>query len=333
MTDFCRLPTEDQIQRIEKLAGKALARYGVPEDAALQLLKHRENTVFGFTNPQTGERFVMRVHRSGYQSEQSIRSELQWMDALRDFGVNTPEALKGLDGQLVQTVSTAAVPEPRHCDVLRWIDGVLPDESNLIQSFHTLGEIAARCHVQARHWQRPRGFYRQSWDEEGLLGDNPIVGKFWELEQLTDQQRELLLAARAALRERLRQFGKTPDRYGLIHADLMPENIIISAAGVQIIDFDDCGFGWNLYDLGTALFLYLGQDAFDALREAWVAGYRSVQELPDAHLAMVPAFLLLRAYYALAWVHTRKETEIAQLLTGIAIEAACTLAQNLCSTP
>jgi Ser/Thr protein kinase RdoA (MazF antagonist) len=329
-TDFYRLPTEDQIKRIAALAGKALAQYGVPEDAPLSLLKHRENSVFAFADPTSGARYVIRVHRAGYQTDQSIRSELQWMDALRGSGVKTPEVLKGLDGEVVHTVATEAVPEPRHCDVLRWIDGVVPDESNIAQSFRTLGEIGARCHLQARHWKRPQGFYRQSWDEEGLLGEHPIVGRFWDLEQLTDQQRDLLFTARAVLRERLRQFGKAPDRYGLIHADLMPENIIISAAGVQIIDFDDCGFGWNLYDLGTALFLYLGQEVFDTLLEAWVAGYRAVQELPDAHLAMLPAFLLLRAYYALSWVHSRKETEIAQLLTGTAIEAACHLAQNLC---
>ncbi len=44
-------------------------------------------------------------------------------------------------------------------------------------------------------------------------------------------------------------------RWGLIHADLRPSNIMIDGADLTVIDFDDCGFTWFLDDFASALTL------------------------------------------------------------------------------
>ena len=49
-------------------------------------------------------------------------------------------------------------------------------------------------------------------------------------------------------------FVKSPDRFGLIHGDLVPENILIHAARLRIIDFDDAGFGWHMFELASSLY-------------------------------------------------------------------------------
>ena len=121
-------------------------------------------------------------------------------------------------------------------------------------------------------------------------------------------------AARRCAR-RLRQWGKGPDRYGLIHADLMPENLIVSDDGVRLIDFDDCGFGWYLYDPASALLPYYGQDFYPDLLNAWAAGYRGIRPLSDEALNEMPTFLLLRCFYGLGWLQTRRNSEAAQAFT------------------
>ena len=56
-----------------------------------------------------------------------------------------------------------------------------------------------------------------------------------------------------ALRHRLAAFGTGSDRYGLVHADTRLANLLVDDdGGVSVIDFDDCGFGWYLYDLATS---------------------------------------------------------------------------------
>ena len=312
--DFFELPIERQIELAHKVAVEALGRYAFPQDSELVLLKHRENTVFQVTHPASGERGVLRVHRTGYQTADSIISEFQWMRALREAGVRTPAVIPARDGALVVTAQIAELPEARLCDMLEWIEGRLAGDEELVDSFRTLGELQARCHAQVRHWTLPEGFCRQAWDEAALLdGQHLIIAPAWENWALNAEMRALVLECREALRERLRQWGKGADRYGLIHADLMPENLIVAADGIRLIDFDDCGFGWYLYDPASALLFYYGQDFYPDLVNAWAAGYRSVRPLTEEEVNELPTFLLLRCFYGLGWLQTRRNSDAAQL--------------------
>jgi len=331
MNDFYKLAIEKQVQSIQKLAALAISNYEMSPKAEITLLVHRENTVFRVDDTKSGRRFVMRVHRAGYHSDDAIRSELAWMIALNEAGVPTPEVIAGKSGDWVQVVEHEEVPEPRQCDLLGWVEGTQPDPQNIVASYRILGEINARIHKHAVQWKHPRFFERHSWDEDGMLGQDPLWGRFWEMEKLTEGQIELFTKARDTARARLLEFGKADDRYGLIHADLMPDNILVNDGNVRVIDFDDSGFGWNLYDLATALFLHQGNDYYDAITSSWVEGYRSVYELTDEHLKMLPTLLVARGLVALGWVHTRRETDLARLMTEFLISGVCEMAESYLS--
>ncbi|MCZ6721834.1 MAG: phosphotransferase [Proteobacteria bacterium] len=326
MTDFTELTPEEQNERLRVLAFKALARYGHAGDVELSLLEHRENAVYKVVIGATGERFALRVHRHGYHTENAIRSELKWMSALTKAGVLCPAAVPALDGDLIQVVEVPEVPQPRVCDLFHWIEGSPPKDDDIVVSFRTLGELSARIHLQATNWPRPDGFERHTWDEMGLLGENALWGRFTDLEALSGEQRALLIRARDRALERLIRFGKTPDRYGLIHADLMPENILIDGDEVRVIDFDDSGFGWHLYDLATALYFHLEADYLEAIRESWLSGYGAVTPLPERHIEEIDTLVLARALVCLGWVHTRRETRNAIELTDWLIDLACEVA-------
>ncbi len=72
---------------------------------------------------------------------------------------------------------------------------------------------------------------------------------------------ELVSAADAALveaaietvRVATRELGAQPDTFGLIHADLHQENYLFHGGMARAIDFDDCGWGFYLYDLAVTL--------------------------------------------------------------------------------
>jgi Ser/Thr protein kinase RdoA (MazF antagonist) len=96
-----------------------------------------------------------------------------------------------------------------------------------------------------------QGFIRQAWDADGLLGAHPIWGRFEDLAALTPEAARQLGQARDRARAKLTAFGKNEDRFGLIHADLLPENVLVHEGSPMAIDFDDSGFSWRLYDLAT----------------------------------------------------------------------------------
>lgn len=331
MTDFYSISPEQQAERLTELARRALPHWSLPEDSKVELIKHRENAVFSVTDEAS--RYALRVHRAGYHTDAQLLSELQWIAALDSEALRTPQILPTADGGSFARVSAPSVPEERQVDLLEWFDGeplgsveggVVEDPAT---TFRQVGELMARLHNHSEHWQRPDGFDRHAWDEEGILGDGALWGRYWELAALTRPQVDLLHRAADGARSDLTKLGRGADRYGLIHADFLPENLLRGADGICVIDFDDGGFGWHLFDVATALFFQAGEENFDEIAGALVAGYRSQRELPDDHLELLPLFLLLRGFTYLGWAHTRSETETAKELTPMVIEGVTQLAE------
>lgn len=299
----------------------------------LNLLKVRENAVFSALCDD-GSRCVVRIHRAGYHADEALRSELQWMEALRDARMLVPGVVRSSTGEPFLRFDHERFGS-RQIDVLSWVNGQplcftgepLPADLDVARYFVALGRQAALMHEHAASWQRPKGFTRHAWDAEGLVGEHPLWGRFWELDALSRGQRDLLLRAGERARSDLLSIGQDPGIYGLIHADLVPENVLGTASDMAIIDFDDCGFGWHMFDLATALFVHLDDPAFENVRAAMIHGYQGVRALEEDVLATLPLFLFLRSTTYLGWVQTRPDTNEAREMTPMLVARACSLAE------
>ena len=156
------LSGEGVAARLEPIARRALAEYGVGPDAELTLLNVSENATYAVDDPSTGERTVLRVHRHGYHDGPAIESELAWLDALReDTGVRTPRVLPTADGRRLLSMPEDGQPDPRHVVRFEFLPGVEPEEagSSLPASFELLGAITARMHEHALPMAAPAGVH------------------------------------------------------------------------------------------------------------------------------------------------------------------------------
>jgi len=274
-----------------------------------------ENIVFKITD-QNGSAYVLRLHRPGYHTLNELISEQRWAEALLNAGLDVPVPRTTRTRQAYTSIDVG--DEDRYVGLLEWVDGVPMQaliESNqdlgfMTQSFLLLGQIMAECHNQAVSWILPENFSRHCFDADGLMGEAPFWGRFWDSTLLTTTQQAYFDRLRRHIHAVLLSLGKDAVTYSLIHADLHPDNIVVDGERLHVIDFDDSGFGWHQYDIAVALFHYQFDQPYDQLLGALVRGYRKVRPISDAALAHVPLFLLIRSLVSIGWISARPEVKM-----------------------
>jgi Ser/Thr protein kinase RdoA (MazF antagonist) len=300
-------------------AQEALQSYAI-EPAELRLVTMSENVTFRVVDRADGAPYVLRLHRPGYHTLDELVAERVWIRALAEDGIDVPTPVAARDGSDYVQVTVPSTGQQRYAGVARWTEGELlhnvlqrhdGDRAVFENCFAQLGEITAAMHNQACAWRAPANFARHALDNDGLLGEAPFWGRFWEHPALSGAERQLVLDTRARIRGALARYGTAPATFSLIHADLHPSNVLVNGDRLTVIDFDDAGFGWHQYDIAVALTRQQSHPNFAAVQAAFVSGYRRRRALSDAALALIPMFLLVRGLAVLGWIHQRPELDRA----------------------
>jgi len=325
------------MDRVRGCARHALAAYDSHPEASLELLNVSENATFLVRDPAAGPS-VLRVHRLGYHTELEIASELAWMDALRaEAGVRTPRVLPAADGRRIVTVPEHGGGAERHCVRFEFLPGSEPGsepagETALTHShFAELGEITARMHRHAREWSRPAWFTRFHWDYAAAFGRAARWGRWQDGIGVGPSERQILARLDDVLQARLKAFGTGPERYGLVHADTRLANLLVHDGSVSVIDFDDSGFSWYLYDLGTSVSFFEHAPEVPALVDSWLAGYRKADRLSAEDQAETWTFIMFRRLLLVAWIGSHQAVDIAAELGAGYTQGSCDLAESYLS--
>lgn len=316
---------DEFLKRLEDGVRGALPRWGLASDAAVKLLTISENATFRVTDEKAGH-LVLRVHRPGYHSREEIRSELAWIEALRaDDVITTPRPIPLADGGLIADIDDDGTT--RHVVAFEFLPGREPAEGeDLVGWFRHLGAIHAKLHDHARRWTRPEGFTRKVWNYDSTLGDTPLWGDFRAGLGLDEKGRALLERTAALLKEKLLPLSR-PDSFGLVHADLRLANLLVDGDALALIDFDDCGFSWFLYDFAAAISFLEHEPYVPALKAAWMEGYRAEAPLPADASDQLDLFVMLRRILLTAWVASHAETPTAKAMGVPYTEGTLALAE------
>lgn len=276
-------------------------------DAVIHLLNVSENHTY---QVESGDRSaILRLYRASRTPAQ-IRSELAWLAALaNETAVSVPRVLADRDGQTLHRLATSS-GRAQYCVLFERLAGHEPTD-NLPHWFAILGGLCARLHRHGQGFRRPPDFDRPRLDWPGLVGERAIWGSWRQAPGLSDDDAVIAEAAGRGRRQ-VEQFGYSADRFGLIHGDLRPANLLVDGACLHVIDFDDCADGWLLYDLATALSLLEDLPNAADLIAAWLNGYTQVTAVPPDHIKMIPHLVMLRRIQILSWLASHGDTDLAR---------------------
>jgi len=299
---------------MQQAIAAALPQWGLSPRATASLLNISENATWRLDDPEAEAPLILRVHRVGYHTEPEIRSELAWIEALRTSGsVSTAAIHPTRTGDPVATLRSPSGLPVRHAVAFRYLQGREPDPgASLVPWFHTLGAITARLHHHAATWPRPTTFARKRWNFDAMLGPVKLWGPWQSGLGLTPDGQTIIARAVAEIQRRTQAYGHAPDRFGLVHADMRLANLLVHGQQMHVIDFDDCGLSWLLYDFAASITLLEHDPIVPDLQSAWLDGYRTIRPLPPDHETILPTLIMARRILVMAWMASHAETPMAR---------------------
>ncbi len=311
MKPYNKLTRVGRLRRLRRLAQAALEAYGL-SGARLNFLQYEGNVIYRVDmpgsipnvneiKPYIKNRYVLRILTTS--DSQAVSSELTWLAALsQDAGLPVPEPIRTLDGRLLTTITIPEVPQEKIVSLMRWIDGHRLTKGFRPHHLRAWGQMVARMHKFAGDWKPPVGFNRPHWDWAGQLGGRDFRYPVDELvASMPRRFQEPFQIVSQRVQKVMQGLGKRPEAFGIIHSDMYPENILFKAGEVFPIDFEDCGFGYWMWDIAVALCYWPWTEDWYWMRDAFLEGYAQKRTLPDSQLVHLDLFMAAQYATMVLW--------------------------------
>ena len=108
-------------------------------------------------------------------------------------------------------------------------------------------------------------------------------------------------------------------------------NLLVNGPDVTVIDFDDCGLSWFMYDLGSSVSFIEDSPLIPDMTASWVDGYRTVASLSAEDEHELPTFIMFRRLLLVAWVGSHQDTATGQEMGPQFTAVSCDLAEKYLS--
>ena len=304
------LSRRERLFRFREMANIAIQAYGLV-DASLHLLQYGENVIYRVDLPSRSthandliyhpDRYTLRLH--AWDEREYIHSEMIWLEALvKEAGLPVPAPVRTVDGDFVIKIASENIPQGRCVTLLRWLNGRKLNKGLRPRHINALGRLVAQLHEFSSTWQPPENFSRPTWDWEAQLGGRLFdVGLDELIDSMPTQFQEPFRIVSQKTKNAMEKLGQRADAFGLIHADLYPENILYHAGQAMPIDFEDCGYSYWIWDIAVALCTWAWEQHWPAMWEAFYQGYQAVRRLPEEHWDLLDIFIAAQNATMLLW--------------------------------
>ncbi|XEC94306.1 phosphotransferase enzyme family protein [Paenibacillus tarimensis] len=244
----------------------------------IEFIRHNENITFKVTTTPDNRSYLLRIHqpvsgglsgiqhtRDGLQSEMVFLREIDQRNILK---VQKP--VENRNGELV-TEYTSDQFGSSFATLLEWIDGstLTLNEENIDRIIYKLGENLAKLH-EFSQTIKPLGLHRPVYNAERIDDALIELGKGVESNVLSQHDFDVIRQVLAIVKEQLTALDSKEESWGHIHADFQLGNVIVAGENPVLIDFCLFGYGYYLFDLGSASSMLKSE-----LRKTFLRGYAS----------------------------------------------------------
>jgi Ser/Thr protein kinase RdoA (MazF antagonist) len=262
---------------------------------SLQHISNSANYIYSFI--ESGKTRYLRLSSSCDRSKGQIEAELDFITYLRRGGVSAMLPVASAAGRLIEEIPCgndilfACVFEEAEGERFRYDSAEFKKEH-----FRFRGKTLGQLHALSKTYVSSGRSRRFAWDEDKLL---------LEVEEFLPRSERLVWRAYDELKERLQDFPKSKETYGLIHGDFGETNYRYRDGRLNIFDFDDCCYHWFAYDLAITVYPHgwrkEGLQLLDWLLEGYSEKMKSDVTLTDITMFCQWRLVYMFLVYARKW--------------------------------
>lgn len=256
--------------------------YGLSTKTSAKLIRTGMNHLYLVQDGN--KQFVYRIYSYNWRSKTEIEEELRLLNHLEQNEIAISYPIKKLNSHFIEEFS--AIEGLRFGVLFSFLEGKKNpyfDE----KASHAVGELMANMHQHLEGFELKRVTYnaeklfQTSLERTKVFFPKPSEEMTF-LENTSSKLREIYANA---------DHGKL--RSGALHLDVWFDNMHFDSKGKpSLFDFDFCGNGWLIHDIGYFLYqlLYTNPDKelFEAKRNAFITGYESVRLLTVEEKQLIP---------------------------------------------
>lgn len=229
--------------------------------------------------------YFLRVYRSGAYPREANEFEAEALHYLHEKGCPVAYPIARKSGGYITEIT--AVEGPRFVLLTALAEGETPDYGSP-DNCRLVGESVAQMHLASDGFET--SLSRTRLDPQWLLEDSMTVIRNYmahhpdQLSFIESIARDVRVAVQSVPEESL--------DIGICHGDLHGGNLHLHEGKVIHFDFEECAFGYRVYDLATFKWGVCRRD-----RKRWSAfleGYVSVRPVSDQDLSLINTFVIIR---------------------------------------
>ncbi|MDO1445804.1 phosphotransferase [Rhodocytophaga aerolata] len=285
-------PVIDSTLSARHLAVWAIEKYNLPTQTTCRLLRTNMNHTYVVSEPATT--YILRVYSYNRRTLTDIAEEVRLLNLLKESGIAVSYPIPDTNNTYIHQIYA---PEGiRYAVLFSFANG--GKIRNLTGELcYQIGSTMARMHQVTLG----RQINRITYTTHTLAKVAYQQAKVYFPESLPDMQ--FIQASANKLDAVFKEAAASASRTGVVHLDIWYDNMSITDDGqITLFDFDNCGNGWLIWDIGyfcMQLFHTQPDKAdYERKRHLFLKGYQEITAIPEAEIPLIPyAGLAIWIYY------------------------------------
>jgi Ser/Thr protein kinase RdoA (MazF antagonist) len=260
-------------------AKELLSLYSISEPE-IQFIRHNENITFKIIDHVYNKQYLLRIHKPATEglfglqhTLEGIKSEIKILQELKRKNLLHSQApIANNLGEYITEYKLDNVNHPCYATVLEWIEGstLTLKEDNIKEIAFALGENLALFHECLKEFKPSKDFIRPIYDIDRIDFAIEELKYCVEVNLFSIEHYDIIKKVLILVKNQINELNSRENTFGIIHADMQLGNIVVNNDNPCIIDLGFCGFGYYVFDLGSAATIFPSN-----LRQTFLRGYSS----------------------------------------------------------